>query len=693
MDISATSSVTRPIASEVVDAAPDTAATTATQPADSSAASSFATAKDVPVVLDAQADALTVSTDSPSYRVSCSGGTLIATGDAQPGQSQGAKDAYATMQFTETHVESKEYQALTWAFDGAPDKQLATQVKADALAYLEKTPGLKDACDAAVVACGAVPFKIEGFKVDFALNHFETVGAAKGLKWGETEKQVKDTLKTSRAEAAEKKITVLDTKGGNGQKISGYVVANDRKVVNMDGSNNTIDMCSVPFPRPSGRSDAILGGNHNSGQVDMVGTVLVRAGTENTWTVKDPSQRPALNPPATEVAGLMKPELAAGAKKSSIVLEGNSADWSVLANGATATYTNTKTKTSVCIPAGAQNQVSYATSAALDKMASDLKAGVKPAEVSVCLGPNTVTKAKPKTVTPPTDAGTEPTTTKPPRTSTPITRTPEPTVESKPELSASFDQLLSSVPEKMAKRLILAWLKKLGITPNPDGTLASLKEQLAGLMKSVGPAKAAIIENSIRREAKKEMAMLPKSPEKLLQPVSKAPVSTTATTPTTTSKTSPFYDPYAMAGQPTTEQLVAAQAKANLEPDPVKRAAMLQTIDGVYESKKQHAVAAQIEQRAQQDGAARDMCGTEKERSRQLMADNGLNSAAINQAMTLIDEQFLAAKINAMEHGVPFTSFKSTAAEDAIAHALQVMHADMAQTGITAEAWMARQRG
>ncbi|HSI06046.1 MAG TPA: hypothetical protein VLC93_16285, partial [Myxococcota bacterium] len=96
------------------------------------------------------------------------------------------------------------------------------------------------------------------------------------------------------------------------------------------------------------------------------------AGENNTWVVKDPSLR---IDPQTELQAYDKAALASNAQEQTIILEGNSADWSVHVDAVNATYTNVATGTSVTIPASAQDQVQYASASEIATTATGLVAG------------------------------------------------------------------------------------------------------------------------------------------------------------------------------------------------------------------------------------------------------------------------------------------------------------------------------
>lgn len=163
-------------------------------------------------------------------------------------------------------------------------------------------------------------------------------------------------------------LVTYGTDGREGVNVAAPVAGGQLTVMTADGKNNTIDFCTNPYPSPTGVGDAILGGTNNKGQVDLVGTVVVRAGEGNTWTVKDPSQRPAHG---TEV----KRQLEANALNSRVVLEGNASDWSVRVSKDSATYTNERTGTSVTLPAEHQARIAYLDGARFEALATDVAQG------------------------------------------------------------------------------------------------------------------------------------------------------------------------------------------------------------------------------------------------------------------------------------------------------------------------------
>lgn len=277
------------------------------------------------------------------------------------------------------------------------DAALDPSVAKDAKAYVAARPELQAAADRMLGALGPLPpGKADRWVTDFALQNYASEGKAAGQTWpgataAKVDKLVDVKDKPATIEPHETKLPYVtiresgtptgvldnyDTEGREGVKFGAAVSAGSHTVVNVDGRNNTVDFCSNPYPSPEGRGDAILGGAKNKGQADLTGTLLVRAGDANQWKVQDPSQRAALNgPDVSAFQASERDQLAAQAKKAQVVLEGTAADWSVRVDAKTATYTNTKTGTSVELPAGAQGQVRYVSSADADALATALKSG------------------------------------------------------------------------------------------------------------------------------------------------------------------------------------------------------------------------------------------------------------------------------------------------------------------------------
>lgn len=325
-------------------------------------------------VADTGGGASTSSTGTTSTGTTSTAGTTTTTGVTDTAEvtttedfvkQSGAELASATLDFGNERMATasddtrgQAYETLVFTFAGAPNEAFANAVKADALAYIASVPGLQEACDRMIAASGVIPEREDRMRVELALYHFEAFGAAEGRSFGATQADVVRLLAASEVGLDTRGPTILDLSNATG-RTTGYPVAREANVfLEVGGSNNNVDMCTNPYPGPSGVGNALLGGSNNEGQVDLVGTIMIQAGDHNTWVVKDPSLR---IDPRTELQAYDKAALADNAQKQTIMLEGNSADWSVCVDATTATYTNTATGTSVQIPASAQDQVQYAS--------------------------------------------------------------------------------------------------------------------------------------------------------------------------------------------------------------------------------------------------------------------------------------------------------------------------------------------
>lgn len=216
---------------------------------------------------------------------------------------------------------------------------------------------MKAAADSMLAATGTFPERAERMLVELALYHFSTFGVNEQRTWGATQAEVLRLLAESEV-GIDRPPTILDLSHAV-DKTFGYPVAREANLfLNVGGSGNTIDLCTKPYPGPSGTADVLLGGSNNKGQVDLVGTIMVLAGDHNTWLVQDPSKR---IDPQTDLQAYDQQMLAANAQDQKIILEGTAADWTVKVDAQNATYTNVATGTQVAIPASAQDQVSYAT--------------------------------------------------------------------------------------------------------------------------------------------------------------------------------------------------------------------------------------------------------------------------------------------------------------------------------------------
>ncbi len=130
-------------------------------------------------------------------------------------------------------------------------------------------------------------------------------------------------------------VTTLD---GTGQTIDQNVKQNVVQTIDLEGSNNKIDLSGDPKPVPGAQANIILGGSHNSGEVDVQGTIVVKAGDHNDWTVNK-----------ADVT------LDEKAPPKNVIFEGSMDDWSMTMDGnANKTFTNKETGTSCFVPLGVQ---------------------------------------------------------------------------------------------------------------------------------------------------------------------------------------------------------------------------------------------------------------------------------------------------------------------------------------------------
>lgn len=360
--------------------------------------------------------------------ITCMGPGGVTTGSGLASRS-GADLALTAQRFFETNQFKPSYQAATWNFDGAPNKALAAQVKSDAATYLASNPELASAAERMIHALGPNlhPAKVDGWKTDLALAHYAQEGRAAGAAWGSSKSAVDAMLDAPPASPPWAKgmtpagpLVTYGTEGRSGVNVAAPVAGGQLTVMTADGKNNTIDFCTNPYPSPTGVGDAILGGTNNKGQVDLVGTVVVRAGEGNTWTVKDPSQRPALNSRSTSEYGTeVKRQLEANALNSRVVLEGNAADWSVRVSKDSATYTNERTGTTVTLPAEHQARIAYMEGTRFETLANDVAQGRSIVKLPHGGEPRTApTPDAPTTTTSPAtgSTGTSPVTAPPERT-------------------------------------------------------------------------------------------------------------------------------------------------------------------------------------------------------------------------------------------------------------------------------------
>lgn len=438
----------------------------------------------------------------PQQPITCMGPSGVTNSSGLASRS-GADLAVATQRFFETNQFKPSYQAATWNFDGAPNKALAAQVKSDAANYLASTPELAAATERMLHALGPTlhPAKVDGWKTDFALAHYAQEGRAAGAAWGPSKSAVDAMLDAPPASPPWAKgmtpagpLVTYGTDGRSGVNVAAPVAGGQLTVMTADGKNNTIDFCTNPYPSPTGVGDAILGGTNNKGQVDLVGTIVVRAGEGNTWTVKDPSQRPALNSRSTsEFAHEMKRQLEANTLNARVVLEGNASDWSVRVSKDSATYTNERTGTTVTLPADHQARVAYMEGARFEAFTTDVAQGRSIVKLPHGGEPRTAPAPTTPAPTTPTDA---PTTSTSPSTGTAPTGPQAPDGSGPVNLDA-IEELLTELltdmlTEELSKELLKSMLETVDgenaaktdhrkRKPGQVGKLKSLLMKKAGL--------------------------------------------------------------------------------------------------------------------------------------------------------------------------------------------------------------------
>lgn len=426
--------------------------------------------------------------------ITCMGPTRT-TDSTGLAERSGADLALTAQRFFETNQFKPSYQAATWNFDGAPNQALAAQVKSDASNYLASNPALAQAAERMINALGPNlhPAKVDGWKTDLALAHYAQEGRAAGATWGPSKSAVDAMLDAPPASPPWAKgttpagpLVTYGTDGRSGVNVAAPVAGGQLTVMTADGKNNTIDFCTNPYPSPTGVGDAILGGTHNKGQVDLVGTIVVRAGEANTWTVKDPSQRPALNSRSTSEYGTeVKRQLEANVLNSRVVLEGNAADWSVRVSNDSATYKNERSGTTVTLPADQQARIAYMDGARFETLATDVAQGRSIVKLPHGGEPRTApTEPTPTTSTSPSTGTTEPTAPQAPDGSGPVN------VDAIEEL---LNELLTdALTEELSKELLKSMLETVdgenaGKTdrqkrkPGQVGKLKSLLMKKAGL--------------------------------------------------------------------------------------------------------------------------------------------------------------------------------------------------------------------
>lgn len=104
--------------------------------------------------------------------------------------------------------------------------------------------------------------------------------------------------------------------------------------------------------------------------------------------------------------------------------------------------------------------------------------------------------------------------------------------------------------------------------------------------------------------------------------------------------TNPFYDPYSMAGQPSTDQLLAAQRQAALLTNQQQYGDAMSNIDSAYQTKKMAAVdAANVGLRDQMQ-ASHGLRDAELNRVTNLMRSRGFSDGQMQQFLNQIHQQY-----------------------------------------------------
>jgi hypothetical protein len=104
--------------------------------------------------------------------------------------------------------------------------------------------------------------------------------------------------------------------------------------------------------------------------------------------------------------------------------------------------------------------------------------------------------------------------------------------------------------------------------------------------------------------------------------------------------TNPFYDPYSMAGQPSTDQLLAAQRQAALLTNQQQYGDAMGLIDSAYEAKKQAAVGAANAGLRDQMQSSHGLRDAELNRVTNLMRSRGFSDGQMQQFLNQINEQY-----------------------------------------------------
>ncbi len=100
---------------------------------------------------------------------------------------------------------------------------------------------------------------------------------------------------------------------GVGKTVDPTLSANSVTTLDIRGSQNQVDLTSDGAPVAGAQANVILGGDHNSGSIDIQGTVVVNAGDHNQWVVNAPADK------TFDEKALPK----------NVVLEGKASDWEV----------------------------------------------------------------------------------------------------------------------------------------------------------------------------------------------------------------------------------------------------------------------------------------------------------------------------------------------------------------------------
>lgn len=110
--------------------------------------------------------------------------------------------------------------------------------------------------------------------------------------------------------------------------------------------------------------------------------------------------------------------------------------------------------------------------------------------------------------------------------------------------------------------------------------------------------------------------------------------------------TNPFYDPYSIAGHPSTDQLLAAQRSAALLNNHQQHTDAMNNIDAAYEAKKQAAVAQANSGLRDQMQSSHGLRDAELARVTNLMRQRGFSDGQMQQFLNQINEQYNAQLAN-----------------------------------------------